>query len=223
MPKVLIKKVSWDEVEAWVAAVSNKIYASGWQPDVILALSRGGYVPARLVCDRLVVGDLISLQLSHWPSAAQMSAKGVIVKYPIECDLNHKKVLIMDDISDTGDSIIVAKDFIWTKCRPDEIRVATLQWISGSSKIKPDFYADEVKKWCWYQYPWTRLEDVIGFVKRIMIETKEMREWTLEGLSLAFNDWFGVTYEKWFYERALEFLLKNDALTKGKKGYLLKQ
>jgi len=222
VPKVFTKKVTWDEVEAWVTSVSNKIYASGWQPDMIVAISRGGYVPARLVCDRLIVGDLTSLQLSHWPSAAQMSSNGVVVKYPIQCDLNHMKVLLMDDISDTGESIIVAKDFIWTKCRPDEIRVAALQWISGSSKIKPDYYAEDVKKWCWYQYPWTRLEDVIGFIRRILSEEKETKDWTLEEIAGKFDEWFGVTYDKWFYEKALEFLLRNETLAKGKKGYTLK-
>ncbi|MEM4234080.1 MAG: phosphoribosyltransferase, partial [Candidatus Methanomethylicaceae archaeon] len=162
MPKVNTKKVSWEEVESWSRIVSDKILESGWRPDVIIAISRGGYVPARLICDRLVVGELVSLQVSHWPSAAQI-AKEAGVKYPLECDLNHKRALIVDDIADTGESIIIAKDHIWTKCKPDELRVATLQWISTSSKIKPDYYAEEIKEWVWYQYPWTRLEDIIGF------------------------------------------------------------
>jgi hypothetical protein len=220
MPKVNTKKVTWDEVEEWSTLVSNKIYASGWLPEVIIAISRGGYVPARLVCDRLVVGDLVSLQVCHWPSAAQM-AKEAAVKYPLDYDLNHKRVLIMDDVSDTGDSIIVAKDYIWTKCRPDDIRVATLQWMSGSSKIKPDFYAEEVKKWCWYQYPWTRLEDVIGFISTIINEEKGKNEWTLEDVAGRFPEWYGVTFENWFYEHALEYLSGKGVFIKGKTGFSL--
>jgi hypoxanthine phosphoribosyltransferase len=218
LPKVNTKKVAWEEVEEWSRVVSDRIYQSGWQPDVIIAISRGGYVPARLICDRLVVGELVSLQVTHWPSAAQM-AKEAGVKYPLQCDLNHRRTLIIDDIADTGESIIIAKDHIWTKCRPDEVRVATLQWLSSSSKIRPDFYAEEVKEWVWYQYPWTRLEDVIGFVKRIVTEDKEREVWGLDDIVNKFIEWFGVTFEKWYYEKAVEHLLRKGIFIREKDGY----
>jgi hypothetical protein len=224
LPKVITKKVTWDEVEEWSRALSDKIYASAWYPEVIIAISRGGYVPARLVCDRLVVGDLVSLQISHWPSAAQM-ANEASVKHPLDYDLNHKRALIIDDLSDTGDSIIVAKDYIWTNCRPDELKVATLQWLSASSKIKPDFYAEEVKRWCWYQYPWTRLEDVIGFAKKIISEDKDLGKekggWSLEDIFNKFPEWFGTTFDDWYYKKAIEYLLKNGVILKGADGYVL--
>jgi hypoxanthine phosphoribosyltransferase len=222
LPKVVTKKVAWDDVERWSADVSDKMYASGWIPDVIIAISRGGYIPSRLICDKLVVSDLVSLQIAHWPSAAQM-AKDAVVKYPLECDLNHKRTLIMDDIADSGDSIILAKDYIWTTCRPDEIRVATLQWISGSSKVKPDYFAEEVKGWVWYQYPWTRLEDVIGFIKRVITEEKERKTWGKEDFVPAFRDWFGVTFSDWYMAKALEYLVRRGIITKDGELYSLKQ
>lgn len=218
MPKVNTKKVTWEEVEKWSIAVSDRIRNSGWQPDIIVAISRGGYVPARLICDRLVVGELVSLQVTHWPSAAQM-AKEAGVKYPLECDMTHRKALVVDDIADTGESIIIAKDHLWTSCRPDEVRVATLQWLSGSSKIQPDFYAEEVKGWVWYQYPWTRLEDVIGFVRRIVTEEKERKVWALDEIADRFPDWYGVTFDRWYYERAIEYLLRKGVLIKEKDSY----
>lgn len=221
MPKVVTKKVAWDDVERWSAEVSDKIYASGWLPDVIIAISRGGYIPARLVCDKLVVSDLVSLQIAHWPSAAQI-AKDATVKHPLKCDLNHKRALIMDDIADTGDSIILAKDYIWTTCRPDEVRVATLQWLSGSSKVKPDFYAEEVKGWVWYQYPWTRLEDVIGFIKRVMTEGEGRKTWGREDLEAAFREWYGVSFSDWYMEKALEYLVRRGTVKEYEGGYSLK-
>lgn len=220
MPKINTKKVTWDEVDEWCKSVSDKIYESGWHPEVIIAISRGGYVPGRLVCDRLVVSDLVSLQISHWPSVAQM-VKEATVRYPLDFDLNHKRVLIMDDITDSGDSIILAKDYIWTNCRPDEMKVATLQWISSRSKIKPDFFAEEVKSWIWYQYPWTRLEDIIGFIKRIVVEDKEIAEWNMEVLKKKFAEWYGVIFDEWFYARSLDYLVSKGTLVKGEKGYHL--
>lgn len=218
MPKVNCKKVDWDEVESWSRIVSDKIYNSGWLPNTIVAISRGGYVPARLICDRLLVGELVSLQISHWPSAAQM-AKEAGVRTPLHYDMNGKKALVVDDISDTGDSIIIAKDHIWTNCKPKEIRVATLQWISESSKVTPDFYAEEVKGWLWYQYPWTRLEDVIGFIKRIIVDNKDIDKWTIEEIANKFPEWYGVTFDRWFYDKAVEALVRNGYLTRENSKY----
>ena len=212
------KKVTWDEVEAWSKAVSEKIQDSGWLPDTIIAISRGGYVPARLICDRLLIGELLSLQITHWPSAAQM-AKEAGVKVPLNCDLGGKRILVVDDISDSGDSIIIAKDHIWTNCRPSEMRVATLQWISESSKVTPDFFAEEVKGWYWYQYPWTRLEDIVGFIKRIVSEDNEFEIWSIDAIANKFPEWYGVTFDKWFYEKAIEALILKGCLIKEKSGF----
>ncbi|MCS7098585.1 MAG: phosphoribosyltransferase [Candidatus Methanomethyliaceae archaeon] len=198
------KKVTWEDVEKWTREVSEKILNSEWRPDVIIAISRGGFVPARLICDLLVVGELVSLQVTHWPSAAQI-AKEAGIKYALHCDLSNKKALIVDDIADTGDSIIIAKDHVWSNCRPRELKVATLQWISKTSKIKPDYYAEEVKEWIWYQYPWTRLEDIIGFSKRIIDENKGL-EWDVEKLDEKFEEYYGVRFDKWYYEKSLNYL-----------------
>jgi hypoxanthine phosphoribosyltransferase len=214
LPKVNCKKVTWDEVENWSRIVSDKIYGSSWLPDTIVAISRGGYVPARLICDRLLVGELVSLQISHWPSAAQV-AKEAGVKVPLYCDMSTKRVLVVDDISDTGDSIIIAKDHIRANSKPKDVLVATLQWISESSKVTPDFYAEEVKGWWWYQYPWTRLEDVIGFIKRIIADNKDIGVWTVEEIASRFPEWYGVTFDRWFYDKAVESLTA--------KGYLMKE
>ncbi|MDI9644126.1 MAG: phosphoribosyltransferase [Candidatus Verstraetearchaeota archaeon] len=222
MPKINCKKVTWDEVEKWSQAVSDKIYASGWMPDVVVAISRGGYVPARLVCDRLVVGELVSLQISHWPSAAQM-AKEAGVRTPLNCNLSGKKALIVDDIADTGDSLIIAKDHVWTNCRPDAIKIASLQWISGSSKIRPDYYAEEVKGWVWYQYPWSRLEDVIGFVRKVLEESPEVEKWSLEDIAGKVEEWYGVIFDRWFFERAVESLRSKGLLVMDEGSYFMRR
>lgn len=217
MVKVKCKKVTWEEVEGWSRALADKIYESGWLPDIIVAISRGGYVPARLICDRLVVGELVSLQISHWPSAAQM-AKEAGVRYPLKCDMNRKRALIVDDIADTGESLIIAKDHVWTNCRPDALRIASLQWISGSSKIRPDYYAEEVKEWIWYQYPWSRLEDIVGFVKRVIEETPEKSSWTIEEIALKVEEWYGVSFERWFFEKAAERLASKGFILISREG-----
>ncbi len=219
LPKINTKKVTWEEIENWCKKLSEIILESKWIPDIIIAISRGGYVPARLICDLLVVGELVSIQITHWPSAAQM-AKEAGVKHPLQCDLSTKKALIVDDIADTGDSIIIAKDHIWTYCRPKELKVATLQWISKVSKIKPDYYVEEVKEWIWYQYPWTRLEDIIGFIRKIIEEEKEIKSWDIDIISQKIIEYYGVEFDKWYYEKALNYLTEKGFLRKEESKYI---
>jgi Predicted phosphoribosyltransferases len=99
--KVRVKLVSWEEIVDWNMRLAKLIEDSGWLPDVIVAIARGGYVPARLLCDFLDVTDLISVQSQHWVEAA-IVAERAILRYPYKLDMSDKKVLIVDDIVDTG-------------------------------------------------------------------------------------------------------------------------
>jgi hypoxanthine phosphoribosyltransferase len=46
--------------------VAEKIVASGWQPDFMVGLARGGWVLSRVLCDYLGVKDIVSLKVEHW-------------------------------------------------------------------------------------------------------------------------------------------------------------
>ncbi|MEM2274368.1 MAG: phosphoribosyltransferase [Thermofilum sp.] len=207
MPKVNTKLVSWEEVVTWVRKLADAIQASGFKPDVVVAVARGGYVPARLLCDFLDVHDLVSLQILHWGRAAEITAEAH-VKYPYTLDLSGKRVLIVDDIVDTGDSVIVARDFVLRNWRPLEVRIAAMQWISPVAKIKPDYFVEEVREWVWYQYPWTRAEDTTNFFEKIIREmVKEGKtSWTREELIKAFREWYGIDVGSAYYEIALSRL-----------------
>ncbi|MEM4018553.1 MAG: phosphoribosyltransferase, partial [Sulfolobales archaeon] len=61
MVRVPTKLVTWDEIVEWSMGLAETIKRRGFKPDIVIAVSRGGYVPARLICDFLLVDNLISL------------------------------------------------------------------------------------------------------------------------------------------------------------------
>ncbi|MCX8196543.1 MAG: phosphoribosyltransferase [Acidilobaceae archaeon] len=219
MAKVKVKLVSWEEIVDWSRRLSELIRASGWRPDVIVAVARGGYVPARLLCDFLEVTDLLSVQSQHWVEAAKMGEKAIL-RYPYSVDMSDKRVLLVDDIVDTGESLMLAKEFILREWRPRELRIATLQWISPVARLKPDYYLIEVKDWVWFQYPWTRLEDVSQFISRIFKEggVKEASE---EELKRLFEEWYGIHPHELgaYWELALRRLEERGLLKRTERGY----
>ncbi|AFA38362.1 phosphoribosyltransferase [Pyrobaculum sp.] len=192
MPKIPVKVVTFEEIVEWSRTLAERIRESGWQPDVIVAIARGGYIPARLLCDWLGVSDLVSIQVVHWPTAAQMAEKAY-VKYPVSVDLSGKKVLVVDDIVDTGDSVELAKKSVEECCKPAEVRTATLQVITPVAKYIPNYYAIEVKEWIWFAYPWNAVEDAVGFVMKIVKETGKTT-WCLDELIHAHIEWYGREY-----------------------------
>ncbi len=219
MVKVRTKLVTWDDVVKWCKELAKIIRESGYKPDIIVAIARGGYAPARLLCDLLDIHDLVSIQVLHWGRAAEITAKAH-VKYPLEVDLSGKRVLLVDDICDTGESIIVAKQYILEKCKPKELKVAVMQWISPVAKIKPDFYVEDVKEWIWYQYPWCRTEDTTNFIEKIIKETYEKEkkeEWTFEEIVEKFKEWYGIEVDRDYYEIALNRLVELGLLEKVEK------
>lgn len=214
MPRVPVKLVSWDEIVEWSWGLAKKIREDNYTPDVIIAISRGGYVPARLLCDFLGVENLTSIQSQHWTEAAKKGERAII-KFEYAIDLSDYKALLVDDIIDTGESVILAKNFVLNRWKPNELRVATLQWISPVAKIKPDYYYIEVKEWIWFQYPWTRLEDVTQFINRMLVETKKetgVDLWSLDSIKKLFYEWYGIQIDERYFIEALNSLAKKGLI-----------
>ena len=105
------------------------------------------------------------MKIEHYTRAADMQAKAKI-RYPIPVDISEKKVLVVDDVTDTGDTLNLAVDYVWS-LKPAEVRTAVLQHKTCSSFV-PDFYAQRIIKWRWIIYPWARYEDLAGFTERII-------------------------------------------------------
>jgi hypoxanthine phosphoribosyltransferase len=166
MRKFPARLASWEDIERWAREGAWKVLEDGWRPDVVVGLARGGWVPARLYCDYIGVKDLVSLKVEHWGVTATPDGKARL-KYGSTYNLEGKKVLIVDDISDTGESLTLARNYVEAQ-KPGEIKTATLLTIKGS-RFKPDYYAEEIE-WAWIVFPWNFVEDIINLVGNILEE-----------------------------------------------------
>ena len=225
MPRVPVRLVSWEEIVDWTRGLAEEIKRSGYKPDIVVAVARGGYVPARLLCDFLDVTDLLSVQSQHWVEAARAAEKAIL-KYPYKIDASGKRILIVDDIVDTGETLLLARDFIAKEWSPAEVKVAALQWISSVAKFKPDYYYLEVKEWVWFQYPWTRLEDTQQFILRILREDERVKGRSVSDDELRglFREWYGIDPGDlgFYWQMALDRLVEKGVLEKGEEGYRLR-
>ncbi|MCK5480115.1 MAG: phosphoribosyltransferase [Gammaproteobacteria bacterium] len=156
--------ISWSETERLCQRLAGLIRESGYRPDLVIAIGRGGYVPARLLCDYLNIMGLTSIKIEHYLSGANRQEEAVI-RYPLKADIRDLRVLLVDDVNDTGDTLEVAMQHLQA-FQPGEIRTAVMHH-KAVTHFKVDYYARKIIKWRWLIYPWAVNEDVSGFLQRL--------------------------------------------------------
>lgn len=157
---------SWDAAYSLARVLAHKVIKSGYEPDIILGIARGGLVPARIVCDFLLLNDILSITTQHWGIATNLGKARIKFSLPHEADISGKKVLVVDDVADTGDSISIVMDYLKEQ-NPLEIRTAVLHYKTCSTLI-PDYYGEKLEEWNWIIYPWAFYEDLAGFVDKLL-------------------------------------------------------
>ncbi len=156
--------ISWEQFYELARALALEIHRAPFQPEVIVAISRGGCIPARILCDFLDVLDLDMIKIEHYHGVhKQKTAK---LRYPLSADINNRRVLLIDDVSDTGDSLELAIQHLLKKGVPAELKTAVLHHKQVSS-YAPDFHIELVQQWRWIIYPWAVLEDLRSILKNM--------------------------------------------------------
>ncbi len=173
MQKFRCELISWAAIHRLARKLAEQIRKAPFRPDVVVAIARGGYVPARLLCDCLDLTDLGSIQIVHYTAGADKQSKAKLVE-GIGRDVNGKKILLVDDISDTGDTLELARHHL-EEHRAGSIRSAVLQH-KQTSAVVPDYFAHRIIKWRWIIYPWAITEDVAGFIKRMPSRPADAKE-----------------------------------------------
>ncbi|MGC9153677.1 MAG: phosphoribosyltransferase [Vulcanisaeta sp.] len=141
--------LNWQRLVDLSLDLSLMIKGSGYMPDSIVAILRGGYIVGKLVSDFLGVEDLVVLGLMSYGTRVG-SGEEPVITYPIIRDLKGRSVLIVDDVVDTGKTLITARDII-RYYGAKEVRTASL-YVKPWSSVKPDYYVDTTDKWI--LFPW---------------------------------------------------------------------
>ena len=165
MPEQLrCELISWSEVERLCQRLAGLVRESGYRPDLVIAIGRGGYVPARLMCDWLHIMGLTSIKVEHYLSGANRQEEAVI-RYPLKADIRGLRVLVVDDVNDTGDTLEAAMQHLQA-FQPGEIRTAVMHH-KAVTHFDADYSAGKITKWRWLIYPWAVNEDVSAFLERL--------------------------------------------------------
>jgi len=180
----MIKKhyYSWSDIEAMCVSITNQMYKDNWRPDYIVGITRGGNVPATILSNMLGIrGEALKVSLRDatgesesncWMSEDAFGYVDVEQQEILKCrwdPAKRKKILIVDDINDTGATFDWIKQDWEAGCLPQEkdawkaiwhgnVRFATLtDNLSSEFNGTVDYSVHEVNKAeqdVWLVYPW---------------------------------------------------------------------
>ncbi len=111
--------------------------------DVILAVSRGGLTLGHFLGEYYNLREVYAINTIGYDDTRKLDEVKVF-NIP---DLSHaKSVLIVDDIVDSGDTLIVVLQVLREKFPQAEFHIASL-FYKFTARIKPDWYAKEATTW----------------------------------------------------------------------------
>ena len=141
--------VSWDQSYQMTFYLFEKITEDNFYPDIIVGIARGGWIPARLLADFYGNRRTANIKIEFYDNTSRATENPVITQ-EISENVKDKTILIVDDVADSGKSLLAAVDHI-KEMGAKEIRTSTLYY-KRHSIIKPDYYIKETQSWI--VYPW---------------------------------------------------------------------
>ena len=152
---------TWNQIYDMLLDLANKIQGDGYKPDVIIGIARGGLVPARILSDFLETPELAIIQIEYYVSIAQ-TRQEPILKRSLHTQITDKKALLVDDVSDTGKSLQLAKNHLQQQ-DAKEIKTATL-YAKPETITKPDYCEKQTSHWI--VFPWDAKETVRKIIQK---------------------------------------------------------
>ena len=165
---------TWDEIYEMLLNLAEKIQKDKFRPDLIVGICRGGWPPARVMSDLLGNPKMANISIEFYVDVAETKSKPMLTQ-PVSVPVKGKKVLIMDDVADTGKTLKVVKEHLFSR-GAEEVKIATIYYKPWSTVI-PDYYEKETRRWV--VFPWERKETVRNLMKKHREE--EVREKLVRG------------------------------------------
>jgi hypothetical protein len=163
---------SYNEIHRTVAALAAEIQASGFDPDVTVAIGTGGFIPARILKTFLKKPILTVGVKLYNDDTNQMGDGPKKVQWidEVERKLKGRKVLLIDEVDDSRTTLAYCLRELLSH-QPAEIGVAVLHC---KDKPKNDQFPEGVKRYwvgqhlrdIWVVYPWDA-EDIDQHEKSI--------------------------------------------------------
>lgn len=148
--------LTWTDVERLVEELIQHIGEIS-RFDVLLVITRGGMVPACLISERTGIRNILVAAVMFYTGVGEKLDKLTFLQFPPDPYLKDRRVLVVDDVWDSGRTAMAVRERVLQAGGRPEIAVLHYKPKESIYPEKPDFYAEETD--AWVVYPWDPVED----------------------------------------------------------------
>jgi uncharacterized protein len=143
--------MQWQDLGDAARELAHTVHDDGYRPDIILAIARGGLLPAAAVAYALGIKNTYTMNVEFYTDIDQrLDVPMVLPPVPELIDVENADLLIVDDVADTGRTLEVVHDFCEGKVA--EVRTAVL-YEKSRSLVKCDYVWRRTDRWI--TFPWS--------------------------------------------------------------------
>jgi hypoxanthine phosphoribosyltransferase len=148
--------MSWDDLGDGSRALAELVAADGYRPDIVLAIARGGLLVAGAVSYALGVKNTFTMNVEFYTGIdARLDVPMILPPVPDLVDFREMRVLVADDVADTGATLALVKEFCADQVA--EVRCAVL-YEKPRSLVRCEYVWRRTDRWI--TFPWSAADPV---------------------------------------------------------------
>ena len=142
--------LSWQQIEALVASLARAMHGRDF--DALLAITRGGLVPAGMIAYHLGLRNILVAAVQFYSGVGRRATAPTFLQFPADPFLSGKTVLLVDDIWDSGKTISAVKARVIAAGGTPVTAVLHYKPAASLFSDQPDYYVESTD--VWIVYPW---------------------------------------------------------------------
>jgi uncharacterized protein len=143
--------MTWDDLGEGSRWLAQAVHDDEYRPDIVLAIARGGLLVAGSVAYALDVKNTFTMNVEFYTGIDErLDVPMILPPVPELVDFAETRVLIADDVADTGATLALVKDFCDGKVA--EVRCAVL-YEKPRSSVRCEYVWRRTDRWI--DFPWS--------------------------------------------------------------------
>jgi len=152
------ERLSWAEFGGAARALAQQVADDGYEPDVVLSIARGGMLVGAALGYALDVKNTWTMNVEFYTGVDErLDVPMILPPVPELVDLRAERMLIADDVADTGETLTLVKDFCARKVA--DVRCAVL-YEKPRSMVKCEYVWRRTDMWI--DFPWSAEAPVVA-------------------------------------------------------------
>ena len=146
--------LSWQEIDKITEELLKKIKASEFKPDYLVGITVGGLIPLGMLAKGLDMNTVVTVSAHSYEGQERGNLN---ITYLPSIDLTGKKVLLIDEIVESGETLKQISQILLDQYKASELKTAVFVINKDRCKFLPDFHIVETTEWI--VFPWERSDN----------------------------------------------------------------